>query len=355
MSWNPEKFSNYSFSEYPQTSEQKEIDYADPRFYEPRPEDGHAPRFAPPFPQPSPFSGYDPYQQAGPGNEMEQGGEYRGPASLEHYTADAGAEQRQAAQNGNMQTTARRRNGLASLGGLGAVVALLAKFGLASATALVSVVVYSTLFGWAFAIGLVILLFVHEMGHALVMKLKGIPVGGMVFIPMLGAAVIMRRMPRSAKDEAEVGIAGPIAGALASLVCLLIALSGPDMPRLWASLAYFGFLMNLFNLAPVVPFDGGRIASAIDRRLWVIGLVVVIAVQIWEWMNGVNSVWLLLIIVMAATQFWTRNQGTNTPEAQTYYAVPLNERIVIGLAYFGLAIVLAVGMSVAQGLMHLPV
>lgn len=352
MTWNPEKFSNYSFSEYPQSPEHQEIGYADPRFYEARPEVREAPHFAPPVLQAPPFSEYGPYQYRNP--PAVQMSEYRGPASLENYTMDVGAEQREAAQNGNVRPTTGRKSGLAGLGGLGAVIALLAKFGLASVSALVSVVIYSALFGWTFAIGLVVLLFLHEMGHALVMKLKGIPVGGLIFIPMLGAAVFMRRMPRSARDEAEVGIAGPIAGALASSVCLLIALSSPESPRVWASLAYFGFLMNLFNLAPVVPLDGGRIAGAIDRRMWIVGLVVLIAVQIWEWINGTSSIWLLLIIVMAATQFWTRNQGTNTPEAQTYYAVPLNERIIIALAYFGLAIALAVGMSMAQGMMHLP-
>lgn len=95
-------------------------------------------------------------------------------------------------------------------------MALLLKFGFAGITALVSIGVYSLIFGWQFAIGLVALLFIHESGHALVMKLKGIPIGGMIFIPLFGAAVTMTRMPRNAKDEAEVGIAGPVAGALAA-------------------------------------------------------------------------------------------------------------------------------------------
>ena len=95
------------------------------------------------------------------------------------------------------------------------------------------------------------------------MKAKGIPIGGMIFIPLLGAAVLMRQMPRNAKDEAEVGIAGPIAGAVAASVCLLIAQANPG--TIWAPLAYFGFFINLFNLIPIVPFDGGRILAAIER------------------------------------------------------------------------------------------
>src|SRR6202043_3216975 len=114
-------------------------------------------------------------------------------------------------------------------------LAFFAKFGLASITALISIAAYSFLFGWPFAVGLVALLFIHEMGHALVMKLKGMPIGGVVFIPLLGAAVFMRQMPKNAKDEAEVGIAGPIAGAIAASVCFFFAQANPY--SIWTPLA----------------------------------------------------------------------------------------------------------------------
>lgn len=346
MSWKPEEHTDYTFSEYAQPSEQPEIDYADPRLYQTWLANGEAPHFAPPAPQQyaTPASVYQPPVMS----------EYRGPASLEQYTHDAGAAQREAAQNGHTGTGIgnRRKEGLAALGGVGTALVLALKFGLAGITALLSIAVYAALFGWAFGLGLVVLLFVHEMGHAVVMKLKGIPIGGMIFIPMLGAAVFMNRMPRNARDEAEVGIAGPIAGALASAVCLLIALANPGSPGVWAALAYFGFFINLFNLIPMVPLDGGRITAALDRRLWVVGLVALIGVQIWEWINGTSSIFLLIIIILSLTQFWARIRAPKTPESQTYYTVPLRERILVGLAYFGLAAALAIGMSVANGLIH---
>ena len=235
-------------------------------------------------------------------------------------------------------------------------VAFLGKFGLASLSAVISVAVYSQLFGWSFAVGLVALLFIHEMGHAIVMKLKGIPVGGMIFIPMLGAAVFMRRMPGNARDEAEVGIAGPVAGALASLACLLVAhflISSTGVPGIWAPLAYFGCFLNLFNLIPIVPFDGGRILAAIDRRIWIVGFLGLIAVQIWQWFTGKNSIWLLFFIVIAATDFWTRGRLGRSEQGRAYYAVPLGERIIIGLAYFALAAALVVGMTLAHDMMFL--
>lgn len=340
MSWNPENYADYAFSEYTQPSESNTINYADPRFYQAWPESGETPHSLPQPPQPptAPAYGYPAVL-----------GEYHGPTR--------GMAPGEEAQHGAAQATNQRKKGLAGLGGIGVALGLLLKFGLFGSTALLSVIVYAGLFGWEFGIGLVILLFVHEMGHAIVMKLKGIPIGGMVFIPMLGAAVFMNRMPENARGEAEVGIAGPIAGALASLVCLLVALGSPTAPGVWAALAYFGFLMNLFNLVPMVPFDGGRITAAIDRRMWIVGLIMLVAVYVWELLNGAGagSIFLLLIIILAVTQFWSRNKGQkHTPEAQAYYAVPLNERIVIALAYFGLAAALAFGMSVAHGLMFLP-
>src|SRR5947209_3593882 len=278
---------------------------------------------------------------------------------MEGYTTDASAEQRDAAERGNAEGSKKRKGRLAGLGGIGAaLVALLklqwlvvfAKFGFAGFSAIVSIVLYSFLFGWPFAVGLVALLFIHEMGHALVMKLKGIPVGGMIFIPMLGAAVTMKQMPQNARDEAEVGIAGPIAGAIASSVCLAFAEITPHIPTFWAPLAYLGFFMNLFNLIPIVPFDGGRVLAAIDRRIWIVGFLGLLAFQIWSWINGNYSIWLLFFIFMAATQLWSRGSTPNTAEAKAYYRVPIGTRLVLSLLYFGLAAVLVLGMSLSHSL-----
>ena len=382
MSWNPEDFSvedhsRYSFSEYNRPSEPGILSYTDPQFYQAGGEGGVTPQAvldAPTVPPPArPFPASAPQATTAGGYGTVQMSEYKGPTSLENYTDDAGEEQRAAAERGQADTAKKRKRGLAGLGGVGAtIVGLLVKFkallvilldikwvmvvgqiGLSSITALISIAAYSFLFGWAFAIGLVGLLFIHEMGHAIVMKLKGVPIGGMIFIPMLGAAVFMRRMPRNARDEAEVGIAGPIAGALASGVCLLIAHSMPYSPGIWAPLAYFGFFLNLFNLIPIIPLDGGRVLAAIDRRIWIVGFLALVGIQIWEWvaLRNFSSIWLLIFIIMAASQFWLRGRTPNTPEAQAYYAVPLSERIALGLAYFGLAAALVLGMALAHSFM----
>jgi Zn-dependent protease len=173
----------------------------------------------------------------------------------------------------------------------------------------------------------------------------------MIFIPLLGAAVLMRQMPRNAKDEAEVGIAGPVAGAIAASVCFLFAQANPI--SIWTPLAYFGFFINLFNLVPIVPFDGGRVLAAIDRRLWIVGFIGLIGFQVWSFIQYHSiSLWLLFFIFIAGTQLWSRRRAADTPEGNAYYQVSTGERVALTLAYFGLAAVLVLGMTAASGLLH---
>src|SRR5436309_414299 len=354
MSWNPKD----DFSEYNDKTT-SHIDYSDPAYYQR--ETPKTPRSAQPVQPLDSSTLYPTYTHELPSDKLDSDAElmtpYRGPSSIEGYTEDIGAEQREAAKRGTTGGS-NKRKGLAGLGGIGAalgalllkfpLLGYLLKFGWLGFSALFSVAVYSLIFGWQFAVGLVLLLFVHEMGHAIVMKLKGIPIGGMIFIPLLGAAVIMKQMPRNAKDEAEVGIAGPIAGALAAMVCLAVARIYPG--TIWAPLAYFGFFINLFNLIPIVPFDGGRVLAAIDRRIWIVGFLGLVAFQIWSWLNGNYSIWLLFFIFMAATQLWSRGSTPNTAEAKAYYRVPIGTRLVLSLLYFSLAAVLVLGMSISHSL-----
>ena len=355
MQWNPDRYSQFK-------KDATESDYAHPDYYQ---QDilSRSARPVEPLETEQVYREY-PYGDGGQTQTKEDPlvmSEYRGPANLEGYTVDAGTEQRDAAQNGKVGSdgSSGKKKGLAGLGGLGAIVAALLKlqwlayllkFGFAGFSAIISIVLYSYLFGWPFAVGLVALLFLHEMGHAIVMKIKGIPVGGMIFIPMLGAAVFMRQMPKNAKDEAEVGIAGPIAGAIASSICLLIALQAPHVRSIWAPLAYFGFFMNLFNLIPIVPFDGGRVVAALDRRMWILGFIGLAGYLVWTWIQGNFSPWLLLFVIMAGTQFWARRTMSASQQDQSYYVVPIAERIILGLVYFGLAAVLVFGMTLSHSL-----
>lgn len=359
MYTDPAEYADYGENPY-------EIDYADPAYYQPDASVSRSAQSEQPSEQAKLPDQFIPYAISQYGSSGGNGyheavmSEYRGPTSLEGYTVDAGAEQREASTRGHAESGKSRKGLLARLGGFGATiialllklksVAFLLKFGWAGITAIASIAVYAIFFGWPFAIGLVAMLFIHEMGHALVMKLKGIPVGGLIFVPLLGAAVFMRNMPKNARDEAEVGIAGPIAGALAAGACFFLARQSPGVQTIWAPLAYFGFFINLFNLIPVVPFDGGRIVAAIDKRIWLLGLLGLAAFFVWSWLNGDFSIWLLFFLILAATQYWARRSMPDTSEGKTYYNVSLKERIFMGLLYFGLAAVLILGMSISRGL-----
>src|SRR4029079_4716935 len=121
-------------------------------------------------------------------------------------------------------------------------------------TMLLSVAAYALLWGWRFAVGFVALLFVHEMGHYIQMRREGVPISGMVFIPFLGAAVAARSLGGNALTEARIGLAGPILGTLGTAA--LIPIAHATDSDLLTALAFTGFFLNLFNLVPVVPFDG---------------------------------------------------------------------------------------------------
>ena len=203
---------------------------------------------------------------------------------------------------------------------------------------LISVGFYMQVFGLPFAIGFVLLIFVHEMGHVVVLKQQGIPAGAPVFIPFVGAAIAMRGIPRNAYVEALVGIGGPILGSLGALVCLLAGwVTGSAF---WYALASVGFMINLFNLLPISPLDGGRIAGVISRWLWVVGYIaggIVFFVT--------RSPILFLILLLGLFNLKNTIRGPR----QDYFAVDKSKRLGIGVLYFGLMIALVIGMWALDG------
>lgn len=238
-----------------------------------------------------------------------------------------------------------KRNGV--LGGIGAALAFLAgklKFlsllaGVLKlktfATMLLSIALYATQWGWPFAVGFVLLIFIHESGHAIVLRREGIPAGAPVFIPFLGAFIAMRGLPRDAYVEAKVGIGGPIAGALASWACLAAGL-WLDRP-LFVSLGHVGILLNLFNLIPVSPLDGGRIAGAFTHQFWIAGYALgLVALFV------TRSPILLLVLIVGLFTLWHRWKHP----VPGYHDIPRAQRLAIGLGYAALVIALAVTLPI---------
>jgi len=240
---------------------------------------------------------------------------------------------------------------------LAAIGALIAKFGVAlkalvvalpnlklfvtAGTALVSVAAYSLFFGWWFAAGFVVLLFVHEMGHVIALRREGIKASAPMFIPFMGAMITTRSLGDNALAEARVGLAGPILGSIgAAAVAVVGELTGSS---LLIALAYFGFFLNLFNLLPVVPLDGGRAAAAMSPWMWFIGFGVLVALA---FLNPGNPI-LLIIVLFAGFQTYHRwkQRKTRSLEQAAYYRVAPRHRLMVFGVYVGLIALLVFGMS----------
>ena len=203
-----------------------------------------------------------------------------------------------------------------------------------------SVAAYSLFFGWAFAAGFVVLLFVHEMGHVIQLRREGIKASAPMFVPFLGAAIITRSLGDNALAEARVGLAGPILGTLgAAAVALVGELTGSS---LLLALAYVGFFLNLFNLLPVVPLDGGRAMAAMCPWMWFLGFGVLVALVFLDPGNPI----LLIIVLFGGLQTWRRWQQrkTRSLEQAAYYRVAPRHRLLVGAVYVGLIALLVFGM-----------
>jgi len=212
------------------------------------------------------------------------------------------------------------------------------KFGkilLTGGTMLLSVVAYSWIFGWWYAIGFVALIFVHEMGHFIAARQRGLDVGAPTFIPFVGAWIQMKELPHDAEVEAYVGLAGPLVGTLGALLCFYLARQF-DSPLLLA-LSYAGFFINLINLIPLSPFDGGRVTAVISPKLWLIGAPILVAMFLYR-----PSPLLMIMALLALPQVMKAWRGPQTDEERAYYNVSFEARANYGFFYVGLVVFLAV-------------
>jgi Zn-dependent protease len=210
-----------------------------------------------------------------------------------------------------------------------------------SLSMVVSIGAYSLLWGWKFALGFVALLFVHEAGHALEAKRQGLPVSAPVFIPFLGAAILLKENPQNAWREAQIALAGPIVGSLGAAAVWWYGEATDN--NLLIAVAFTGFFLNLFNLLPIVPLDGGRAVAALHPAFWLVGLVGLAALTV----VAPNPI-LILILVVSAMELWSRWRTRDTPEARTYYSIPPWQRVAVAVVYLGLAAALAVAMSASH-------
>ena len=205
---------------------------------------------------------------------------------------------------------------------------------------LISIWAYAMFWGWPFAAGFVALLFIHEMGHVAALRMMGIKATAPMFIPFMGAFIGMKQMPENAFAEAVMAYGGPLLGTLGAIGCAGAGLLTGN--PFWYALAMSGFLLNLFNLLPISPLDGGRIIGVISPKLWIVGLIGAGGLFYLTW-----SPIVALIIIMGSFQIYNSSKRSATEKAR-YYKVSPGKRIGMGLAFLGLLAVTSFGMLVMQ-------
>lgn len=226
--------------------------------------------------------------------------------------------------------------------------AKLGKVLLTGGTMLLSVLAYSLVFGWRYAVGFVLLIFVHEMGHYLAARQRGLDVGAPAFIPFVGAWIQLKQLPHNVETEAYIGLAGPLAGSLASLLCYFYARAYQS--DLLLALSYAGFFINLFNLIPLSPFDGGRVTAVLSPRLWLLGVPILLGMFFYQ-----PSPVLVMMAILAAPQVMRAFKfDPHAPENAAYYNVSAETRWTYGIFYVGLVAFLAIiSNDVHEMLSHL--
>lgn len=212
---------------------------------------------------------------------------------------------------------------------------------------LISILVYTVMFskngnwvyGAKFATGFVVLILIHELGHVVAMRYFGLSASPPIFIPFLGAVINLRQPPRNALEESIVGIGGPVLGTLAAGVTYMIYLKTGSL--LAFELAEFGFLLNLFNMLPVPPLDGGRVTAAVSPWIWITGIVGVIGLLALEFFatGRLNFIFVLILLFalprVKATLLLRQSGGS-------YYQIGWLARAAMGVSYLLLTGILVV-------------
>jgi len=171
------------------------------------------------------------------------------------------------------------------------------------------------------------------------LRREGVAASAPMFIPFLGAVISAKSLGSNALAEARVGLAGPVLGSIGAAACLAVAEATDS--DLFRALAYIGFLINLFNLLPVVPLDGGRAMAAMAPWMWFLGLGALVALVL-LFPNPI----LLIIVLLGAMETWRRWRArkTRSLEQAAYYRVAPRHRLLVGVVYIGLIVLLALGM-----------
>lgn len=203
---------------------------------------------------------------------------------------------------------------------------------------LISMWAYAMFWGWPFGVGIVLLIFIHEMGHVFVAWRQGLPISAPVFVPFMGAVIFQKEASKTAWSSAIMGIGGPAGGTIGALACWgIFQMTGSTF---FLGLAYVGFFLNLFNLIPIVPLDGGWIAGAISPWLWLIGAVGLVTLY---FTDVIHNPFILIIVLLGIPHMWHGLRHRGAPIGGT--PATLEQRLTMGVCYLGLCIFLGWAMA----------
>ena len=203
---------------------------------------------------------------------------------------------------------------------------------------------YALAFGWKFGVVFVLQILVHEMGHYLTFRNFGVPVSLPLFIPGLGAFV-SSPMTSDPTRNAVAALMGPVFGVCAAVLCWGYGLTTGE--PFWIAAAYVGFFLNLFNLIPAYPFDGGRVAGAIDGRIWLVGVALLIGwIVVFRHFSAFTILILIFVLMSSIPRGIAAWRGQIDPRERI--ASP-PQRGAIAIAYFSLIALAVAGAAGTVG------
>ena len=214
------------------------------------------------------------------------------------------------------------------------------KFLSVSWTFIVSLFLYVAVFGWRFGVVIILALAAHELGHYFAYRGYGLPARLPVFVPFLGAYTQGAIAPELEQD-AYIALAGPMTGLALAAACYGVGAATND--PFWLACASLSAFLNLFNLIPVLPFDGGRVIGAIWAPLWIAGAAVLIAAA---WYFQIPIIFIALIALLGLPAMISAFRGQVDPRAA---AMSNAARIRVGIWY----VVTALGLVLILGKAHL--
>jgi Zn-dependent protease len=206
-------------------------------------------------------------------------------------------------------------------------------------TFLLSLWLYVLVFGWRFAIVILLTLLVHELGHYFAFRSYGLEARLPQFVPFMGAFT-MGVPPDDLEHDAYIALAGPLTGLALAVLCYAIGQLFHD--PFWIAVADVSAFLNLFNMLPVPPFDGGRVIAAVWPPLWILGVAAFVVVAIlWH----VPIIFVIVIGALGIPTIVSMWRGNVDPRALN---LTLAARVRVSLSYVATAISLLFVLSQAH-------